>query len=44
MKLVGQVAPMAAFLLAVFGQLVTASGLEWCGSTHTVVISMERRL
>ena len=24
-----QVAPMAAFLLAVFGQLVTASGWEW---------------
>jgi hypothetical protein len=27
--------PMAAFLLAVFGQLVTASGWEWWESTYT---------
>ena len=39
-----QVAPMAAFLLAVFGQLVTASGWEWCKSTHTIVISVARTL
>ena len=39
-----QVAPMAAFLLAVFGQLVTASGWEWCKSAHTVVISVARTL
>jgi hypothetical protein len=39
-----QVAPMAAFLLAVSGQLVTASGWEWCKSTHTIVISVARTL
>ena len=39
-----QVAPMPAFLVAVFGQLVTATGREWRGSEHTIVISIESRL
>ena len=39
-----QVAPMAAFLVAVFRRLVLVNGWEWCESAHTVVISIERRL
>ena len=44
MKLVGQVAHMAAFPVAAVGRLVLVNGWEWCESAHIVVISIERRL
>ena len=40
MKLVGQVAHMAAFPVAAVGRLVLVNGWEWCESAHTVVISI----